>query len=1295
MNIKKLFNKKTIIISLLFVLSLTLFAVLNISTTYASAESETLEQKIVRFTSSDLLDGEQEGGTDIRSFAQKYKNDEYRPAGYTGSYPITSIISKVLPLELFYTEGAHVYMGSEYGFIVYTYTNNSGVSYFSQFLIIDFTFSLAHDKYGTAVTNQPTYRMETLIQQFVEVTRENETSDWNVIQPQSWLGTDIYLKNVYIAANLENENELNAYDNYYDKNKDNGDVILYAGIDYCAHDEIVHSDLSHITQWGIEYVFTKTVKALSKSEIPYVSRGAKIVDKAITFFEDTKDFVEDVGEFYNAVEEIYNIEDVVYSTIGTEKKIELPFINKEAQRTNQNYTSYAREIYIKQSALNNAAEAKFIPGINAEDENSFIELQVITAGVQANSRISFSVGFEAVFQQVSSANFVLTEDEKYDIVPDDLPNSIPVMITHSVDYKMQNANVQSIKSVNYVDDDTDEIADGMAYLLNKNGYQIYKFEPKVEGELEEQLVFGNYCFYTNSIMGLQPSTRIHLFKSNGGLGKINPKELCLLSREELISHPYLLAYNNQGTNGDMWKLEYTFTNNVNTDNLYYVLYTYSFDYLGGSSYFEAEYDFIPTELNLNGENTTFYSGASTELFFRAIPSNTGNYTISIQGVPSATLYLYESQVGNTRLKESYSNSVLDILLKKGKTYYIRINNITTNTSGIINIIGGEEIENYQTSLSGIGSNETKYYKFIPTEFSGKYDVDVVDGINVLWYDSNLEQLNFDSEGNTFLSKNSTYYLKVYNVGAVSLSSNITINYLYENTFNSILKVVTEGHRQYYAYVIEGANVSGMSLSIVVNFNGHSIYNNTIISSDNDFVLPINLTSVNFISGTNTINASIIVNGNTLNPASVPMQEIHTTYSTLDSTSYSAEYVYFYCTSRSFSSKVVYIPDTVKMLIVNNASTVNLTGVYFDIAESENPLIIHFNSASALTIKAPVNISVINSSRDIVLNCKGNVSLYGGNGIDNEFYVDLDGDPAICAHNNTIVLNGAGTLKLYGGDGGDTYGQEFYNIDPAGNGGTAIEVKNLVINVGGIYIKGGAGGNGGVGTQGSHGVDGISAGSNGTDGGNGGYGGDGGSAGMGVWVLGNYCAIYTSNIQIYGGVAGNGGLGGRGGNGGNGADGSRYGNGGNGGDAGNGGMGGDYGTGMIAFNSYDINKIKYYNSAGGEISLPTNLKTMFETWSSDGMPGVGGNPGTPGKGGKGGSGFLGMGAGSNGYNGSSGIQGGSGGNPNPHIYAMTTTSPIVIQDTTEDYNDNDNLSIVKYIIRRIGGERAYELYGIGL
>lgn len=173
MKTKKLLKNRIIMLGVLFLLALSvLFGIINMSTTQAFADSETLEQKIVRFTSSDLLDGEQEGGTDIRTFATKYKKDEYRPAGYTGSYPITEIISKVLPIELFYTEGAHVYMGGEYGFIVYTYTNNNGISYFSQFLIIDFTFSLASDKYGTEINNQPTYRMETLIQQFVEVVKD-------------------------------------------------------------------------------------------------------------------------------------------------------------------------------------------------------------------------------------------------------------------------------------------------------------------------------------------------------------------------------------------------------------------------------------------------------------------------------------------------------------------------------------------------------------------------------------------------------------------------------------------------------------------------------------------------------------------------------------------------------------------------------------------------------------------------------------------------------------------------------------------------------------------------------------------------------------------------------------------------------------------------------------------------------------------------------------------------------------------------------------------------------------------
>ena len=39
----------------------------------ADAQTETLEEKIIRFTNSDLLDGETEGGETIQSFAVKYK----------------------------------------------------------------------------------------------------------------------------------------------------------------------------------------------------------------------------------------------------------------------------------------------------------------------------------------------------------------------------------------------------------------------------------------------------------------------------------------------------------------------------------------------------------------------------------------------------------------------------------------------------------------------------------------------------------------------------------------------------------------------------------------------------------------------------------------------------------------------------------------------------------------------------------------------------------------------------------------------------------------------------------------------------------------------------------------------------------------------------------------------------------------------------------------------------------------------------------------------------------------------
>lgn len=334
------------------------------------------------------------------------------------------------------------------------------------------------------------------------------------------------------------------------------------------------------------------------------------------------------------------------------------------------------------------------------------------------------------------------------------------------------------------------------------------------------------------------------------------------------------------------------------------------------------------------------------------------------------------------------------------------------------------------------------------------------------------------------------------------------------------------------------------------------------------------------------------------------------------------------------------------------------------------------------------MSAISSSRDIILNCNGTLVLNGGSGIDNEFYTYIDGDPAICAQDNALILNGTGTLKLYGGKGGNTFGEDFYNNSTAGHGGTAVEVDAFVVNVSRLYVYGGAGGNGGTGIQGANGVDGVSDGASGTDGGNGGYGCGGGNGGMGLWVLGGDFDVYTSNIYIYGGHGGNGGTGGRGGDGGDGADGSKYGDGGDGGDAGDGGVGGDYGLGVIAVDDYAMAKIKFYNAAGNVTTLPSNLKTMFETWAANGTPGAGGNPGTPGTGGAGGSGFLGIGAGADGQNGTPGEVGSPGGNPGSGFHPMNTTS---IQSDNSIIGKNSVL--MNYIVRRIGPERAYELYGI--
>ena len=125
---------------------------------------------------------------------------------------------------------------------------------------------------------------------------------------------------------------------------------------------------------------------------------------------------------------------------------------------------------------------------------------------------------------------------------------------------------------------------------------IYRFNPQFCGEN----AFGTYEFSTNTYLEIQPSTRIYLLKSIHNGKEINLDEIVTLSRDELLNCPYLLSYNNTDSYSDMWKLEYSFTNQGSEkNNTYYLLYKYSFDYLGGSSAFLARYKFLPTALSLD------------------------------------------------------------------------------------------------------------------------------------------------------------------------------------------------------------------------------------------------------------------------------------------------------------------------------------------------------------------------------------------------------------------------------------------------------------------------------------------------------------------------------------------------------------------------------------------------------------------------------------------------------------------------------------------------------------------------
>ncbi len=212
------------------------FTGINMNEAYAEQQNETLEQKIERFTSSDLLDGENENGETIQTFSNKYKAGEYNLFFHDAyGYVITDIIKKVIPIELLYSIGTHVYMGKEYGIIVNTEVVEFDNEYMSEFLLIDFNISLEHRE-NFSNTDNMGYKMETTLNG--ELRTRIDDNEWEVYRP--WRVNEFYVaaRNPYLAFNLENEGEMNAYDTNYDIDNDSGGIIDNVRLSFSAHEGI-------------------------------------------------------------------------------------------------------------------------------------------------------------------------------------------------------------------------------------------------------------------------------------------------------------------------------------------------------------------------------------------------------------------------------------------------------------------------------------------------------------------------------------------------------------------------------------------------------------------------------------------------------------------------------------------------------------------------------------------------------------------------------------------------------------------------------------------------------------------------------------------------------------------------------------------------------------------------------------------------------------------------------------------------------------------------------------------------
>ena len=576
-------------------------------------------------------------------------------------------------------------------------------------------------------------------------------------------------------------------------------------------------DEKAVAKWAGELFISKTKDVLINADIPYVSKALKIIDKI-------KGYAENGDKFFDAVSMMGNKPVDIAS--GDDDLILREFMPKEGEEGSQsNYGKYARNVYLRlnegyKSGDDDKEDRKSVylkPSLNANfddddnliQENNYVEMIVKTQGVVANSRIAFGSCFRVVYSGLGESVLIKNSNSEYEFVSADSPDIRPALLAQGAEFKIYRKSPEMLEK------------ESKAYLLDPNGYMLYKFQPK----FNNKFTFGKYTFKTVPD-GTQPSTRIHLFKSVHNGVALNEEALIKKTRDELLNSEYLLAYNNTDIS-DMWELPYEFTDMGSEQaNTYYVLYKYEFDYTGGGSAFKASCEFTPDELKTD-KTITKTLNSRQETYFTFKPAKTGNYVINADGLSSANIAVYDGS-GNFIIDGNRNN--LHSLLDENKKYVIKIKNSGSQSSVNFSVNFGEEVVlddfKYVASLS-IEPSETQYYKFVPQNLSGSYKV-VGDGIEycvISWYNQYLEEIKNQNNA-AFLSKNQTYYIGIENI---LVTENVSGEFIleYQNdvvSFTTRVGAYKEEYKQYLAYIVEGSNIEGLNKTAILLINGDIVYN---------------------------------------------------------------------------------------------------------------------------------------------------------------------------------------------------------------------------------------------------------------------------------------------------------------------------------------------------------------------------------------------------------------------------------------------------------------------------------------